>query len=72
MMTLPETIPGQPEQIGWLVMTDPMEVIPTGDLHMHRGGLSCWCHPGYDDNGALVHVAADHREDFETGKRLPS
>lgn len=52
-------------------------VVPVDDLKAHvidtRG--RCWCRPepDIDWHGCTwVHNAMDGREDFETGKRLPS
>lgn len=48
-----------------------IHVMPSDDLREHIMSLTCWCYPE-DDEGVIIHNALDGREDFETGKRLPS
>lgn len=57
---------------GWYVLSDPVEVLPADDIFIHFEGLACWCVPEEDEDGAVVHNAADGREMFETGKRKVS
>lgn len=56
-------------------MTDYIHVMPVGDLREHLSqGLECWCQPEQDEEEprVIVHRSMDGREDFETGRRLPS
>ena len=50
-------------------MTDFYHVYPLNDLREHvLEGVNCWCHPRIDDeDGLVVHNAADEREKYETG-----
>jgi hypothetical protein len=50
---------------------DKYHVIPCEDIRSHEESEKCWCKPN-DEEGVIVHNALDGREDFETGKRLPS
>jgi len=55
--------------------TEHVHVIPLYDLKEHIPYPECWCHPTADDEEypeILMHHAADGREDFEDGKRVPS
>lgn len=63
-----EKIPG----CGWMLISDPYEAMPIDDLFTHNVGLDCWCVPEENDDGTIVHNAADQRELFATGKRKPS
>lgn len=46
-------------------------VVPLNDLREHESNGSCWCKPTLDE-GVWMHHSMDGREDFETGRRLPS
>ena len=48
-----------------------IHVMPINDWREHQQSRTCWCHPE-DDEGIIIHKSIDGREDFETGKRLPS
>ena len=56
---------------GWLLLSDPSEVIPIDDLREHTPGFSCWCRPA-DDEGIISHNALDRREEYESGARRPN
>jgi hypothetical protein len=58
-----------PPSCSWVMMKDPWEAFPTDDLLQHCKGVSCACHPAYNDEDVLLHNAFDRREDYETGKR---
>lgn len=62
--------PAGPE-LGWALMSEPMEILPFNDTHQHRGGLDCWCRPHLNDDEVIVHNAADRREDYVEGRRKP-
>lgn len=50
-------------------------VVPLNDLREHDSHGDCWCNPTCNDEGIYplwIHNSMDGREDFETGKRLPS
>lgn len=49
-------------------------VYPLNDTSEHKlDGADCWCNPTIDEEDHLViHNAADEREMFEIGERLPS
>lgn len=47
-------------------------IIPLDDIREHSVSSACWCDPHEVDDGIWVHVAADGRQDFESGKRKPS
>jgi hypothetical protein len=55
-----------------MLISDPFEALPIDDLFVHHAGLDCWCVPEENDDGTIVHNAADQRELFATGKRKPS
>lgn len=44
-------------------------VIPLNDLREHEESAGCWCEPVVNDDGVLVHNAADKRELYERGER---
>jgi hypothetical protein len=55
--------------------------VPRGDLFEHvtadwQYGVRCWCCPTAEEDGfgsiLVEHVAADGREDYQTGRRKPS
>lgn len=48
-----------------------IHVMPSDDLREHVVSRACWCNPE-DEEGVIIHNALDGREEFETGKRLPS
>lgn len=60
------------DRCGWVLLAQPWEVMPTDDIKEHVSGLECGCRPTADDEGTIVHNAFDHREDYETGKRIVS
>lgn len=60
-----------PAGLRWQAFTDPLEVVPIGDLREHQEGPGCWCCPT-DDEGVLVHHSMDRREEFERGDRKAS
>ena len=48
-----------------------LHVLPLGDTMPHvLRDEKCPCKPELSEFGNIVHNAADHREDYETGKRL--
>lgn len=47
---------------GWGVYID---VIPLDDLMTHIRGEECWCGPRTDNDGYVIHNAADMREERE-------
>lgn len=54
-----------------------LHVYPLDDLRDHETGegVTCWCRPRLEDEGAaciVVHNSMDGREDFETGHRKVS
>lgn len=54
---------------------EQLHVIPLNDLREHEINGNCWCNPTCDDDEIYmlwIHKSMDGREDFETGKRLPS
>jgi hypothetical protein len=53
---------------------EDVHVIPLGDMHEHALTVDCWCCPTRDDenDAIIIHYAADEREKFESGERLPS
>jgi hypothetical protein len=53
-------------------MADPLEVWPFNDIHKHVSGLDCWCQPVQRElDEAIVHNAADRREDYvERGRKM--
>jgi hypothetical protein len=57
---------------GWRCDTGgdlPPTVYPLDDLRDHIvDGRPCWCNP-FDDDGVVVHNAADEREKYERGER---
>lgn len=58
----------------WIVSQDPdgvPHVVPMYDdgRHFYK---ECPCDPEQEADGVIVHVSYDGREDFETGRRLPS
>jgi len=52
---------------GWQI-----HVIPVEDTHTHEAGQWCWCAPTTNEDGTIVHNAADNREAFERGERKPT
>lgn len=48
-----------------------IHVMPINDLLEHQQSRNCLCNPE-DDEGVIIHNSLDGRENFETGKRLPS
>lgn len=48
-----------------------LHVVPINDLKEHVLTINCWCNPEEQEEGVLVHNAADGREDYENGKRKP-
>jgi hypothetical protein len=68
MMNTLKPIPG----CGWMLFSNPLEVLPADDMFVHVEGLSCWCVPAEDEEGTIIHNAADGREMFETGQRKVS
>ena len=56
---------------GWLLLENPLEVIPVGDTKEHVFGENCSCVPEYIDEGILVHKSFDGREAYEKGERKP-
>lgn len=64
----------------WMNITGPTEIgnlvthiVPVDDLRPHELTSMCWCHPHLDHEDFIaLHQSADCREDFETGRRMPS
>lgn len=58
--------------LGWLLNTDHIHVIPTGDLREHDTSKDCWCHPtpADDELDVIVHHSMDRREEYEDGRAL--
>jgi hypothetical protein len=43
--------------------------IPLNDLRVHSADYDkCWCKPRLDEDGNLIHNAADGRERYEQGR----
>lgn len=55
----------------WIAFTDPLEVLPRGDLREHTFGRKCWCKP-FEEDGVIVHNSMDGRERFERQERKAS
>jgi hypothetical protein len=49
-----------------------IHIIPLDDMQAHFEHFGCWCVPNITDDGVVVHIAADGREQFETGERMAS
>jgi hypothetical protein len=48
-------------------------IVPVDDLRPHELTSMCWCHPHLDrEDWIATHRSADCREDFESGRRMPS
>jgi hypothetical protein len=51
---------------------EPIHVYQLNDLREHEtDGKPCWCRPGWDEPGIVIHHAMDGREAYETGERKP-
>jgi hypothetical protein len=61
----------QLSDLGWVLMSEPDEILPLNDTRDHRGGLTCWCNPDLDDADTIVHNAADGREAYVEQRRKP-
>ena len=55
----------------WLLLYNPLEIIPLDDIIGHILGETCKCGPEYIEDGILVHKAVDGREAYENGERKP-
>lgn len=56
---------------GWVVVPGKhrVHVVPKGDLREHIRSKFCWCSPDIDEDGNIIHNAADRREDYEQKTR---
>jgi hypothetical protein len=58
--------------VGWVLMSEPWEKLPTDDIREHFGGMNCACGPDLTEDDIIEHRAFDRREDYEQGKRRVS